>query len=146
MNVDVITPLPAADSFVVRVRDAVSHASDYLLYAQRTMSHDADMAWRAQQLEVDECVLLSDSRQSTKFLTLFHLGRRALVSKYLGPFEVLSRKGAVAYKLRLPASMGMFSVCFMCLCSRVTRTGAEHLLHLLLCWMTVRLSVRLRRS
>ena len=34
------------------------------------MSHDADKAGRAEQLEVGEFVLLS-----TKFLRLFHLGR-----------------------------------------------------------------------
>ena len=43
-NVDVVTPWPAADAFVGRVRDAVSRAHDSLLYAQRHMSHDADQA------------------------------------------------------------------------------------------------------
>ena len=102
----VIASLPTTTGFVGRVRDAVSRARDSLLYAQRRMSHDADKARRAEQLEVGEFVLLS-----TKFLRLFHLGRKQLVSKYLGRFEVLSRKGAVAYELRLPASMSrMFNV------------------------------------
>ena len=41
------------------------------------MSHDADKAQRAEQLEVGEFVLLS-----TKFLRLFHLGRKKLVSTW----------------------------------------------------------------
>ena len=98
LNVDVHTPLPAANVFVGRVRYAVSRARDSLLYAQRRMSHDADKARRAEQLEVGEFVLLS-----TKFLRLFHLGHEKLVNRNLGSFEVLASKGAVAYDLRLPA-------------------------------------------
>ena len=54
-------PLPAANAFVGRGRHAVSRARDVLLYAQRRMSHDADKAQRAEQLEVGEFVLLSTS-------------------------------------------------------------------------------------
>ena len=57
---------------------------------------------------------------SAKFVRLFHVGRKKLLNKYLGPFEILSRKGAVADESGLPASMSrMFSV--------------YHVLHLLLC-------------
>ena len=95
-----------------RVRDAVSRARDSLLFAQARMSHDADNARRAEQLEVGEFVLLS-----TKFLRLFHLGRKKLVSKYLGPFEVLARKGAVAYELN-DLWMEMFNVFHVSLLKR----------------------------
>ena len=100
VNVDVVTPLPAANAFVGRMMDAVSRARASLLYAQHRMSHDADQASRNEKLEVGGFVLLS-----TKFLPLSHLGRNKLLSKYLRPFEVMSKKSAVAYKLRLPASM-----------------------------------------
>ena len=78
------------------------------------MSRDADQARRDEPLSVGKYVLLS-----TKFLRLFHVGRKKLLNKYLGPFEILSRKGAVAYELRLPASMSrMFSVLHVSLLKR----------------------------
>ncbi len=49
---------------------------------------------------VGEYVLLS-----TKFLRLSHVGRDKLLNKCLKPFEILSRKGAVAYEVGLPASI-----------------------------------------
>ena len=75
------------------------------------MSKDADQARRDEQLSVGDFVLLS-----TKFLRLFHVGRKKLLSKYLGTSEILARKGAVAYELRLPASMSRMLQCFMCPC------------------------------
>ena len=114
VNVDVVTSLPAANSFVGRVNAAVSSARDSLLNAQQRMSKDADRARRDEQLSVSEYVLLS-----TKFLRLFHVGRKKLLNRYLGPFEILSRKGAVAYELRLPASMSrMFNMFHVSLLKR----------------------------
>ena len=114
VNVDVVTPLPAANAFVGRVWDALSCAHSSLLYAQRRMSEHAVKARRDEQLEVGDYVLLS-----TKFLRLFHLGRKKLLSKYLGPFEVMTKKGAVAYELRLPASMSrMFNAFHVSLLKR----------------------------
>ncbi len=53
---------------------------------------------------------------SVKFLRHVHIGRKKLLSIYLGPFEVLAKKGAAAYELRLPASMGrMFDVVYVSL-------------------------------
>ena len=47
------------------------------------------------------------------------MGRKKLMGKYLGPFETLSRKGAVAYELRLLASMSrIFPVFHVTLCKR----------------------------
>jgi len=106
VNVNVVTPLPAANSFVGRVSAPVSSAHDSLLNAQWHMSKDADQARHDEQLSVGEYVLLSP-----KFLRLFHVGRKKLLNKYLAPFEILSRKVAVAYELCLPAAMSrMFNV------------------------------------
>ena len=111
VNVDVVTPLPAANAFAGRVQETVARARDSLLNAQRRMSAYADESRRNEQFEVGEYVLLS-----TKFLRHVHVGRKKLLSKYLGPFEALTKKGAVAYELRLPASMGrMFNVFYVSL-------------------------------
>ncbi len=109
VDVNVVTILPAANSFIGRVRAAVSSARNSLLNAQQCMSTNADQVRRGVQLSVGEYVLLS-----TKFLRLFHVGR-----KKLGPFEILSRKVAVAYELCLPAAMSrMFNVYHVSLLKR----------------------------
>ena len=114
VNVDAVTTLPAANSFVGRVNATVSRARDSLLNAQRCMSKDAHQARRDEQLSVGDFVLLT-----TKFLRLFHVGRKRLLSKFLRPFEILARKGAVAYEFRLPASMSrMFNVFHVSLLKR----------------------------
>ncbi|DBA74919.1 TPA: hypothetical protein ACH3X2_14289 [Trebouxia sp. C0005] len=64
------------------------------------MCSDADKARRDEQFEIGEFVLLS-----SKFLRV-HVGRKKLLSKYLGPFEIVAKRGAVAYELRLPVSLG----------------------------------------
>ncbi len=47
------------------------------------------------------------------------MGWKKLLKKHLGPFEILSRKGAVAYESRLPASMSrMFNVFHVSLLKR----------------------------
>lgn len=73
VNVDLVTPLPAANAFVGRVRDVVARACDSLLFAGRRMAANADQHRRDEQLEVGEFALLS-----TKFLRLFHIGRKSL--------------------------------------------------------------------
>ena len=77
--------------FCGRVKETVARARDSLLIAQRLMSANADKGRRDEQFEVGEYVLLS-----TIFLKHVHVGRKKLLSKYLGPFEVLTKKGAVA--------------------------------------------------
>ncbi len=99
VNVSVVTPLPAANSFVWRANAAVSSARDSLLNAQRRMSQDADQARHDEHLIGGGYVLRN--MLSTKFLRLFHMGRKKLLNKYLRPFEILSRKGAVAYDITL---------------------------------------------
>ena len=61
VNVNVVTPLPAANSLVGRVSAAVSSAGESLLNAQQRMSRNADQARRDEQLSVGEYVLLSST-------------------------------------------------------------------------------------
>ncbi len=59
------------------------------------------------------------------------MDRAKLLNKCLGLFELLSRKGAVANKVRLPAAASVNKVCIvfhMSLLSE-TRMGTEDLLH-----------------
>ncbi len=81
------------------------------------MSKYAGLARRDEQLSVGKYVLLS-----TKFLRLFHVGScltAQLLNKYLGPIEMLSLQGAVAYEYCLPASVGrMFNVFHVSLLKR----------------------------
>ena len=56
---------------------------------------------------------------STKLQRLFHMGRKKLLNRYLGPYKIVARKGAAAYALRLPAFMGkMHRVCHVSLLKR----------------------------
>jgi len=96
----VVCKLPAADTFVGRVKDSVLRARESLSYAQARMCETADAKRRAEAFEVGEFALLS-----TKGLKLSPLATKKLLDTWLGPFEVIKRVGEVAYKVSLPASM-----------------------------------------
>ena len=100
VNIDVVCQLPAANTFVGRVKDAVTRARDCLKAAQSRMKKNEDAHRREETFEVGEFALLS-----TQNLRLSIVGTRKLLPKFLGPFEVIQKVGAVAYKLCLPATM-----------------------------------------
>ncbi len=77
------------------MRDAVACAHDSLLNAQTHTTSEADKVGRMRslQLQNSNCTL---RRLSTKFTRLFHGMKSLLSSKF---------RDAVAYELRLPASM-----------------------------------------
>ena len=60
---------------------------------------------------------------SANFLRLFHSGHKKLVSRYLGPFEVLARKGAVAYELRNACINGQNVQCDSCVTTEAVQDG-----------------------
>ncbi len=57
--VNVVTPLPAANAFAGKLKDAVSCARDLLLHAQRCINAYADESRKNEQFEVREYVSLS---------------------------------------------------------------------------------------
>lgn len=57
VNVDVVCKLPAADTFVGRVKAFIAHARESLLYAQQRMCDSADVKRRAEAYQVGEFAL-----------------------------------------------------------------------------------------
>ena len=100
VNVNVVCKLPAVNSFVGKINAAIAHAKDSLKYAQMRMSSDYDAKHRAESFQVGEFAYLSPAG-----LNVSMVGSRKLLSRQLGPFEVIERIGRLAYKLLLPASM-----------------------------------------
>lgn len=79
---------------------AVNRARDSLFYAQQRMQKTYDAKHRAMSFEVSEYAYLSP-----KGLRMSVVGSKKLSSRWLGPFEITTRVGRLAYKLCLPASM-----------------------------------------
>jgi len=102
VNLNVLTSLLAAKSFIRSVSAVMSTAHGSSLNAQSCTSEDADQSRRDAQLSVGEHESLS-----TKFMRLFHVGWKKLLNKCLGPSQVLSMKSVVVYEMRLLACMSM---------------------------------------
>ncbi len=102
MNLNVVTSLLAAKSFVRSVSADVCTAHGFSLNAQSCTSEDADQARRDLQLSVGEHELLS-----TTLMRLLHVGWKTLLNKCLGPSQVLSMKTVVVYDLRLLTCMSL---------------------------------------
>jgi hypothetical protein len=88
---------------VEEMRLALEEAKDAITEAQRDQAVQSNKHRILKEFEVGEFVLLS-----TKHLDI-HFRERAghkLFAPYLGPFEVLERIGPVAYRLKLPETLG----------------------------------------
>ncbi|KAL0461931.1 UNVERIFIED_CONTAM: hypothetical protein Slati_0080700 [Sesamum latifolium] len=76
-------------------------AKDSLAKAQRRMKKYADMGRRHVEFSVGDQVLLKLTPQIWKKISSKSVHRR-LIPKYDGPFEVVSKVGSLAYRLKLP--------------------------------------------
>jgi transposase InsO family protein len=89
----------SAAGHVESLRKTRERALEHYELAQQTQKKYYDRKHIDMNFEVGEQVLLRGKNVKTKRPC------RKLEDKYLGPFEILERKGLVAYKLQLPTSM-----------------------------------------
>ncbi|XP_044481390.1 uncharacterized protein LOC123207965 [Mangifera indica] len=92
---------PAAYRFAREKTELIEEAMDSLSKAQRRMKKYADKHRRSVEFQEGDMVLLKLTPQMWKKITdrRYHKG---LVQRYDGPFQIIKRVGAVAYRLQLP--------------------------------------------
>lgn len=92
--------VPAAQDYVVQLKDALDRAKTCMRAAQQRYKAYADQGRPDPQFAVGDKVLLNPEN-----LSIRGLGTRKLHAKYVGPFEILEGIGPVAYRLALPEHM-----------------------------------------
>ena len=97
--------VPAAKDFALAMSNVISEAKKHLLAAQQRQKSYADTKRRDVSYEVGSEVLLSTSN-----IKLKTPGARKLLPRWIGPFEIVKRIGVVAYRLKLPETMGIHNV------------------------------------
>ncbi|KAJ0084803.1 hypothetical protein Patl1_29866 [Pistacia atlantica] len=92
---------PTTDKVARDRQEIIDQAQDSLRKASKRMKKYDDAKRRPLEFDVGDQVLFKLTPQIWKKINSKRV-HRALVPKYDGPFEVVSRVGAVAYKLKLP--------------------------------------------
>ena len=96
---------PRALKLTQTLSERVKRAKECLLAAQQRQKANADKKRRDVQLEEGQSVLLS-----TKNIRYRGPGTRKMMPKWIGPYTIAKRIGAVAYKLRLPDNLRIHDV------------------------------------
>ncbi|KAL0388133.1 UNVERIFIED_CONTAM: Transposon Ty3-G Gag-Pol polyprotein [Sesamum radiatum] len=92
---------PAAYRYARSKQELLDEAKDSLAKAQRRMKKYADMGRRHVEFNAGDQVLLKLTPQIWKKISSKSV-HRGLIPKYDGPFEVMSKVGSLAYRLKLP--------------------------------------------
>ncbi|KAL0423698.1 UNVERIFIED_CONTAM: Retrovirus-related Pol polyprotein from transposon.6 [Sesamum radiatum] len=92
---------PAAYRYARSKQELLDEAKDSLAKAQRRMKKYADIGRRQVEFSVGDQVLLKLTPQIWKKISSKSV-HRGLIPKYDGPFEVMSKVGSLAYRLKLP--------------------------------------------
>ncbi len=111
--------VPAAVDYVQNIGQAVQDAKELLKKAQDRQKGVADATRRHVDLEVGQEVLLS-----TENIRLKSPGTHKLMPRYVGPFVIVARKGAVTYELQLPSSLKIHPVFHVSLLKPYHRNGS----------------------
>lgn len=96
---------PMAVEVATTLDEVVRKAKSLLQAAQQRQKGYADAKRRHVEFAVGDQVLLS-----TKNIKLKTPGTQKLLPKYIGPYEVLAKAGATAYKLKLPHCLNIHPV------------------------------------
>lgn len=85
INVNKVCKLPAADTFVGRIKTAIAAAKGSLRYAQQRTSNAYNAKHREEAFQGEFAFL------SPKGLFLSAAGSKKFMAKQLGPFEITAR-------------------------------------------------------
>ena len=94
------TKNPASGEFLHQMQNLLARAQKCICAAQQRQKRYYDMHHKFQEHGIGEQVLLS-----TKNLNIKTTGTPKLWPRWVGPFTVTDRRGAVAYQLDLPGNM-----------------------------------------
>ena len=105
LSIHADTRTPASRDFMLEMEGALLSAKRSLQAAQDRYKHYYDLKRRPAELSVGQKVLLR-----TTNLTFKGGGARKLFPKWVGPFEVTERVGALSYRLELPPYLNIHPV------------------------------------